>query len=194
MAATPPGIWITRIFGLMQTLFGLELRSGLIFPVLFAVTSSWCTGGALCCAAKNGFWGDFLKYSEIQKMSLMFTNSSSELQKIMILQKVWDIEGPVGLLVLSKSLGYSYEYLYVKGDIDAVRTRKNKLRRGRRCNQYRKKIIISNNDNTIAEVAKEAALGGFEHNCGGKKTGHVNSNGSVKSISSAQSMQALLGQ
>ena len=135
-----------------------------------------------------------MKYSEMQRMSLTFTNSSSELQKIMILQKIWDIEGPVGLLVLSKSLGYSYEYLYVKGEIDGVRTRKNKLRRGRRCNSYRKKIVISINDNTIAEVAKEAALGGFEHNCGGKKTGHVNSNGSVKSISSAQSMQALLRQ
>ncbi|GBF33973.1 hypothetical protein DCCM_3084 [Desulfocucumis palustris] len=132
-----------------------------------------------------------MKYDEIERMSLVYSRSGDH-EKKLILQKVWEIEGATGLAILSRILDYPYFYLYIKGDIEAFRVRRNRKRRGRAYYGETKKNKID--ELSIAEVAREAALGGIELNCGGKKTGHVCSNGSIKSISFAQGMQALSGQ
>jgi hypothetical protein len=134
--------------------------------------------------------GHFLKYRELQELSLAYLLSSSYSEKITILQKTWKYGGSPGLSLLSKFLGLSYDYLYVKGNIETLRIQKNRSRRGR--SPMRKNPTL--NAIEIRKAAVEAAMGRVELYSGGKKTRHVSSNGCVKNVSYAQAMQSILGQ
>jgi hypothetical protein len=140
--------------------------------------------------AKDGKGGFTLTYNELLNLSIKYP-CSKENEKKNILIKVWGSDGRRGLELLSSILGYPYDYLYIKGDIEYHRVKRNRSRRGR-TNPAIHRMNKNYDELEIAEVAREAALGGMVSSSGGKRT--TRGSGNIKDISIAQSYQALLGQ
>lgn len=130
-----------------------------------------------------------MTYSEIGLLAREFNRNKSLSYRKEIIRNIWKSGGRDGLIILGDMIGLTYGYLYRLGNMDQYFKHRSMARRGR----YRFTEKNEHRYEGLREAAIEAAAGGTVFSGGGKRTKSNCGQGSLKSVSLAQSWQALAG-
>jgi len=68
---------------------------------------------------------------DIKSLAYYYRNTNDAYARLNIIRKVWSCDKQEGIKTLSNELDLDYHYLYQKGKIERLNTKRNRIRRQR---------------------------------------------------------------